>query len=71
MKSIQRSLILLFIGIFHLLAFGAAGVLSSHFTTVNNEVLLAPSQSCGVVSVSFPLLSYHDHHFLSFRNVKF
>lgn len=38
-------------GILHLVTFGAAGVLSSHFATVDNEVLLAPSQSCGVVSV--------------------
>ncbi|KAF8865654.1 hypothetical protein BDZ45DRAFT_796456 [Acephala macrosclerotiorum] len=47
-KSIRESLALILIGALHLLAFGAAGILSSHFTTLGNEVLLAPSESCGL-----------------------
>lgn len=46
-KSRRKSLFLVLTGLFHLLAFGAAGVFSSHITTLGNEVLLAPSPSCG------------------------
>jgi hypothetical protein len=59
-KSIRNSLALMLTGVLHILSFGAAGVLSSHLATFGNEVLLAPSRSCGVVSVIFivPLAQY-------------
>ncbi|CZR69594.1 uncharacterized protein PAC_19494 [Phialocephala subalpina] len=46
-KSRRKSLFLVLTGLFHLLAFGAAGAFSSHITTRGNEVLLAPNPSCG------------------------
>ena len=46
-RSTRKSLVLTITGVCHLLAFGAAGLLSSHFTTVGNEVLLAQNPACG------------------------
>jgi hypothetical protein len=45
--GIKRSLGLLLIGAIHVLGFGAASILSSHITTVGNQVLIAESSSCG------------------------
>ncbi|KAE8451722.1 hypothetical protein EG329_003179 [Mollisiaceae sp. DMI_Dod_QoI] len=47
-KSVRKSTPLVITGLLHLLLFGAAGVFSSHLATLGNEVLLAPSQSCGI-----------------------
>lgn len=46
-RSTRKSSVLVVTGLCHLLAFGAAGLLSSHFTTVGNEVLLAQNPACG------------------------
>ena len=46
-KSVRKSLWLLLIVILHILAFGAASILSSHITTVGNQVLIAKSPYCG------------------------
>lgn len=35
------------VGLLHILAFGAAGILAFHITTAGNQVLLASSPSCG------------------------
>ncbi|KAE9372844.1 hypothetical protein N431DRAFT_467074 [Stipitochalara longipes BDJ] len=43
----RKSLGLILVGVLHLLAFGAAGILAFHITTVGNQVLLASSSSCG------------------------
>jgi hypothetical protein len=48
-RSTRKSFVLIVTGLFHLLAFGAAGLLSSHFTTVGNEVLLAQNPTCGAL----------------------
>ena len=46
-RSTRKSFVLVVTGLCHLLAFGVAGLLSSHFTTVGNEVLLAQNPACG------------------------
>lgn len=46
-KAFRRSIGLVLIGTTHLLIFGAAGVLSSHITTVGNQVLMRASPRCG------------------------
>jgi hypothetical protein len=48
-NSTRKSFVLIVTGLFHFLAFGAAGLLSSHFTTVGNEVLLAQNPACGAL----------------------
>jgi hypothetical protein len=45
--SFRKSVSLIVIGILHFMAFGAAGVLSSHITTTGNQVLLSRSLKCG------------------------
>lgn len=46
-SGFKRSLTLVFIGAIHILGFGAASLLSSHITTVGNQVLIARSSTCG------------------------
>lgn len=45
--AFRRSIGLVSIGVLHLAAFGATGILSSYITTVDNQVLLSESPRCG------------------------
>jgi len=47
-RSARRSFGIVALAFVHLLAFTSAGILSSHFTSVGNDVLLARSSSCGI-----------------------
>ncbi|KAF4613378.1 hypothetical protein G7Y89_g15510 [Cudoniella acicularis] len=47
MKTFQRSIVPIVIGVLHLIAFGAAGILSSKMTSAGKEVLIAESPFCG------------------------
>lgn len=47
LSSFRRSIGLVSIGVLHLAAFGATGILSSYITTVDNQVLLSESPRCG------------------------
>ncbi|KUJ17744.1 uncharacterized protein LY89DRAFT_747572 [Mollisia scopiformis] len=46
-SSFRRSLTPVLIGALHVIAFGAASILSSHITTVGDQVLVAQSPLCG------------------------
>ena len=52
-KSFRKTLTLIFIGIFHFLAFGAAGLLSSHITTAGDQVLGGRNANCGDFSDAY------------------
>lgn len=63
-KSPRKSLSLILLELIHLLAFGAAGILLSHATTLSNEVLLARSPNCDIwlpggtpTNLNLPLLT--------------
>jgi len=50
----KASLTLICLGLLHVIAFSAASILAFHITTAGNQVLIAPSSSCGPW---FPLLT--------------
>jgi hypothetical protein len=46
-RSFRKTITLVLAGLVHLIAFAATGILSSHISTVGDEVLLAQSPYCG------------------------
>ncbi|KAE9363255.1 hypothetical protein N431DRAFT_475416 [Stipitochalara longipes BDJ] len=46
-QNFRKSLPVVTIGLLHFIAFSAAGILSSHITTIDDQVLLVQSSRCG------------------------
>ncbi|KUJ06552.1 uncharacterized protein LY89DRAFT_769160 [Mollisia scopiformis] len=47
LRPYRRSLLFIVMGVLHLVAFGAAGILASHIITAGDEVTVARSSRCG------------------------
>lgn len=52
-NAFRNSITLTLIGFLHLLAFGATGILSSQITTIDNQVLMSSSPTCGPWKMDF------------------